>query len=354
MLGVAHGQIQAPRFGNEAGPGGRVALPEAKLKRLLDNQKEVGCGRGRKKVPAAERLDPGFEVIEIVLLVGDVILEIADAEDEGPGFLPLRGVEDSGRRPFLVNDALVHVEDAAGDVSGEPHLMGDDGHGHAVGGQAADDAQHLAHHRRVESRGRLVEEDDLGIHRQATGDGHALLLAAGQLVGESIFPGGQPDQGEQAAGPRFRLPARFPQELHRADRQIVQHGHVFEEVEILEDHSHFPPQGVGIVPRIEDVPSVHPDMAAGRTLQQVQAAEKRALARARRPDDRDDLAPLDLSVDILQDDGLSEALGQVLDPDQDVARAGGRTGSFHGLLLFGLTRTRIISRSEVRPQARMK
>ena len=43
--------------------------------------------------------------------------------------------------------------------------------------------EHLADELGVEGRGRLVEEHQLGVHRQGPGDGHALLLAAGELRG---------------------------------------------------------------------------------------------------------------------------------------------------------------------------
>ena len=54
---------------------------------------------------------------------------------------------------------------------------------HAVAGQALDDLQHLAGQLGVERRGDLVEQHQLGLHRQRAGDRDALLLAAGELLG---------------------------------------------------------------------------------------------------------------------------------------------------------------------------
>jgi hypothetical protein len=48
-------------------------------------------------------------------------------------------------------------------------------------GELAHDAQHLADQLRIERRGHLVEQHDLGPQSQRPGDRHALLLAAGQL-----------------------------------------------------------------------------------------------------------------------------------------------------------------------------
>jgi hypothetical protein len=50
-------------------------------------------------------------------------------------------------------------------------------------GQFDHDVQHFLDHLRVEGRGRLVEQHDLGLHAQRAGDGDALLLAAGELAG---------------------------------------------------------------------------------------------------------------------------------------------------------------------------
>src|SRR3712207_8480391 len=44
-------------------------------------------------------------------------------------------------------------------------------------------------HRAVEGRGRLVEHHELGVQDHGAGDGDALALAAGELVGEAVAPG---------------------------------------------------------------------------------------------------------------------------------------------------------------------
>ena len=46
---------------------------------------------------------------------------------------------------------------------------------------ALDDVEHFADQLRVERRGDLVEQQDLGLHRDRARDADALLLAAGQL-----------------------------------------------------------------------------------------------------------------------------------------------------------------------------
>ena len=53
---------------------------------------------------------------------------------------------------------------------------------------------------RVEVAGRLVGQHQRRVHGQGAGDGDALLLAAGQLVGEMLLAVGQADLVEQMAG----------------------------------------------------------------------------------------------------------------------------------------------------------
>ena len=53
----------------------------------------------------------------------------------------------------------------------------------AGGGEVLHHLQHLTDQLGVQGRGRLVEEHELGVHRQGPGDRHPLLLAAGELGG---------------------------------------------------------------------------------------------------------------------------------------------------------------------------
>ena len=85
--------------------------------------------------------------------------------------------------PALDHDAVVHEYQGVPHLAGEAHLVGDHDHGHAVGSQAPHHVEHVPHQLGVEGRGGLVEEHELGRHGQGPGDGHPLLLAAGQLVG---------------------------------------------------------------------------------------------------------------------------------------------------------------------------
>ena len=104
------------------------------------------------------------------------------------------------RRLILLNAALVNEDDAVGDFAGKAHLMGDHQHGDAGVGQLFHQLKHFAHHLGVEGAGRLIEEDDVRVHRQRPGDGDALLLAAGQALGVDVGLVGQTYAGQKLVG----------------------------------------------------------------------------------------------------------------------------------------------------------
>ena len=91
------------------------------------------------------------------------------------------------------------------DAPREAHFMGDDDHGHAVARQIAHDFQHFVDHFRVQGRGRLVEEHDLGPHGERAGNGDALLLAAGKIRRIDSALSGMPTRSSNSACDFFRF-----------------------------------------------------------------------------------------------------------------------------------------------------
>ena len=82
----------------------------------------------------------------------------------------------------LLHDvAAFHEDHPGGDLTGKADFVGDYHHGHAVGGKLLHDRQHLADHFRIQGGSGLVEEQNVRVHSQRPGDGHPLLLTAGQL-----------------------------------------------------------------------------------------------------------------------------------------------------------------------------
>ena len=101
----------------------------------------------------------------------------------------------------LNDHAPVHEDQAVADLPGEADLVGDHDHGHARSSQILHHVEYLADQLRIQSARRFVEEHQLGLHRQRPGDGHPLLLSAGQLGRIAVQLIRQADPVEQ--GPRL-------------------------------------------------------------------------------------------------------------------------------------------------------
>ena len=90
-----------------------------------------------------------------------------------------------------------------GNLAGEPDGVRDQHHHDALGQQRADDVLDLADQLGVERRGDLVEEQDLGPHRQRPGDRHPLLLTAGELSRVGRHLRFEPDPRQQPPAQRL-------------------------------------------------------------------------------------------------------------------------------------------------------
>ena len=130
--------------------------------------------------------------------------------------------------------------------------MGDDDHGDLALRQGADDLEHLPGQLRVQGGGGLVEAEDVRFQGQRTGDGHPLLLAAGELVGIVPRPVAQAHLGQQLlglgldllTGSRFLLALEVRPLLGQqltGQRDILQGGVLGEQVEGLEDQPEVEP-----------------------------------------------------------------------------------------------------------------
>ena len=108
-----------------------------------------------------------------------------------------------------------------GDLAGEAHLVGGDQHRHAVALELAHDVEHLADELGIERRRDLVEQHDLGVHRQRPGDRDALLLTARELIGVGVGLVGQAEPVEQLERRRVgAAPRRALSTLRGAERDV--------------------------------------------------------------------------------------------------------------------------------------
>src|SRR5690606_23681074 len=132
-------------------------------------------------------------------------------------------------------------------------------------------------------------QEDRGAGRQGAGEGDALLLPAGELVGIASLEATEPDQLQHLAHALF--PFGAPQATQpEADGPL--HRQVREERAILEDEG-----GAAVLGRDESAlvahgpPSEHA-LARVRLLEPGDEAQQRRLPRAALPDQRQDLAVL--------------------------------------------------------------
>ena len=176
------------------------------------------------------------------------------------------------------------------------------------------DVQHFLDRLRVEGRGRLVEQDDLGLCAEGTGDGDALLLTARQLGGVDIRLIPEANDLKIMICQLLRFLLGLVVELHGSQRQVLEHRHVGVEVELLEDHAHVVADDLGLV-LVGQLLTVDVDVAAGRLFQKVHAADGRGFAAAGRSDNDQLFSLSHLKIHILQDVQVAEILVNVFEFD---------------------------------------
>ena len=155
------------------------------------------------------------------------------------------------------------------------------------------------------------ETQDFRVHGQGPGDGHPLLLAAGDLPGLGVDIGGHAHLFQIVHGaPAGVLPVLL-QDLHLAHHAVFQHGHVVEQVEGLEHHAHVRAVVGGVDAPAGHVLTVIEDLPGGGRLQQVDAPQQGGLAGAGGSDDGDDISLVHSKVNVPQYLVGAEGLGKV-------------------------------------------
>ena len=139
-----------------------------------------------------------------------------------------------------------------------------------------------------------------GLHAEAPGDGHPLLLAAGDLARILVGQLEDLDPLEVADGRLPGLSVRLFPDPDRREGAVFEHRQVGEEVEVLEYHPHVPADLVDALHVAGQLDAVHDDGALLVLLQPVDAADEGRFARPRGAADDDPLAPGHRQVDVLQ------------------------------------------------------
>ncbi len=137
---------------------------------LRRGQPEIG------KFPKIGKLI-GVSLVHAITSRGQIFLE------EGAGTLLHRIAQNLIRRPLFHHHTAIHEQDAICHFARKSHLMRDDQHRHMFSGELLHDGIDLVHQLGIECRSRFVEQHHFRLHGERTGNGHTLLLTAGQPRG---------------------------------------------------------------------------------------------------------------------------------------------------------------------------
>ena len=118
--------------------------------------------------------------------------------------------------PSTSSCAADQAQHAVAQVEDEPHVVLDDDDREPAVPDLEDQLHRLLGLLRVHPRGRLVEEEELRVRGEGSGDLEPSLVAVGHVAGEELGRLAQPDVVEQLLGPLAGLLLLAP-ELRTAD-----------------------------------------------------------------------------------------------------------------------------------------
>lgn len=101
--------------------------------------------------------------------------------------------------------------------------------------------------------------------------------AAGEAGGLVVALIGKTDAGEQSFRPGDSLVLAHLAQQDGRKGDVVDHGHMREDVEMLENHTHFLAVPVNVHALIRDIHAVKPDVAAGWLLKPVETAPGKSI-----------------------------------------------------------------------------
>lgn len=201
----------------------------------------------------------------------------------------------------LADDAVLDVDDLVGAV-GNAALMRDHDDGHALFAvELGEQLHHFLGSLGIERARRLVRQEDLGIGDQGAGDGHALLLSAGHLVGIVLRPGGEAELVEILHRQFVALVAAHTL-VEERKFDVLHRGLESDQVEGLEDEADHPVavvRGLALRQALDQF-AVDVVFAGIIVVQDAQNVEQRRFAGARGSHDGNELAAVDREVDSLQ------------------------------------------------------
>ena len=186
----------------------------------------------------------------------------------------------------VADSSVAHDDDPVGERDGFIDVVGDQQHGGAM--PAAELANQIVHAQpgdRVQRCERLVEQKQLRLRNEGSGQRDPLRLAAGKLLGPSLFASGQVTSlsaaraRSSASGPRRPNVTLRENALPRQQPVALEHDRAF---------------------------GGHLDAAAVRLVQPRQQAQQGALAAAGGAEQDDEFVVVDGEVEVVQHDAITE------------------------------------------------
>ena len=239
----------------------------------------------------------------LTVLEIDEVLEADEVRDE----LSLRVRVDLLRAIQLLDDAVVHDRDLITDREALLLIMGDVDCGEAeLLLQLTDLDTHLYAELRIEVTERLIEEHEIRLDDHRTGECHTLTLSAGHLLRKALLEAVEVDRVEHL---HHALPDLRLRQIAAAqtERDILEDVHVREQRVALEHEAEVPlvQRHMGVVLAVEE------DVALHRLGEAADQAERRGFSTAAGAEEADQLALLDVQVQVLQNDVFSISCGDI-------------------------------------------
>ena len=120
-----------------------------------------------------------------------------------------------------------------------------------LGGERADEVDHVAGGGGVEARGRLVQEQHLGVVQQGPGRGRAACAAGGEALDGDVGPVGHAEALEQVARRAARTTLRSEAAHPGGEHEVLACGEALVEAGVLGEHAGAPADLVAVDRGIE-------------------------------------------------------------------------------------------------------
>lgn len=191
------------------------------------------------------------------------------------------------------DDALFERDDAFFELIDKIFLVRDDDHRRAELVDALEQAHDLQRARGVQIARRLVGDDGAGVVDERTRNGHALLFAAGELVGITVGLFLKSDELKHIGDALFDLARRRTDGAH-GEAQVLVDRFLLDQAEVLEDDADGAAQQRDLpLGNVRQAEAVDGDLTRRRHDLAGEQLDDRRLAAAARADQKDELPILD-------------------------------------------------------------